>query len=394
MSTSGVGLGFLVDASGLVLTPAALVAGDSLVSVQIDDNTRVRARVVVRDTVRRTAALAISRSRCARCPVVPLVAADSGAAGWTGDSVVAVGGARPARQRIVRGVIGVADARSIRTTARLADGESGAPILSLAGVVVGMHAGNAGAREVPASDLRAVLAAAQRLSGGGASRAPSDSLLPLRPTTPFPAEPIQAVARSEGTEVMRRYLAAGGNFDVFVMTPQLMAWRDTRAKELLARLKAAPSGSSITADRLDPVQGWRGWDQCIASRCAVVLVNVVPDRTPFLFHRLTGTVDFSRANVRSVTLMRDGSPVEPVEAAYFPAVLNASEYAAARKPVFQQGLVMYRAREFAPKPTGGMARYELVVVDATRPDRPVRVAMPPALIQTIINDFAPYGLTR
>jgi hypothetical protein len=391
MSNAGHGLGFFADASGLVITAANVVAGDSLVTVQIDDNTRVRARVVARDSVRNAAVLAISRSRCARCPVLPLAGADSVTVPNPGDSIVAVGGVRPARQRMVRGTVTTADARTLRTSARVADGEAGAPIVSLGGAVLGMHGTG---REISAADLRTVLSGAQRLPGGGTASAPSDSLLPVRPAMPFPAEPLQAVAASEGTDVMRRYLADGGNFDVFVMTPPLVAWRDARAKEVLARLKATPAGGTITADRIDPVQGWRGWDQCVSARCAMVLINVVPDRTPFLFHRLTGTVDFARANVRSVTLMRDGMRVEPVEVAYFPAVLNTAEYAAARKPVFQQGLVMYRAREFAPKPTGGMARYELVVVDATRPDRPVSIVIPPATVQAIINDFAPYGLAR
>jgi CBS domain-containing protein len=218
-------------------------------------------------------------------------------------------------------------------------------------------------------------------------------LLPVRPTIAFPAAPVAAVAAITDDDLMKKYLADGGNFRVFVMTPPVMAWRDARARDALAKLKSTPAGAALSLSTMDPIQGWSGWDPCIRARCALVAINVVPDRTPFLFHRI-GVVDFSRGNVRSITLLRDGVPVEAIETAYFPAVLNVAEQVAAQKPVFSQGVALYRAREFAPKPTGGMARFELSIVDATRPDRPVRIALPPALAQTIINDFAPYGLTR
>jgi len=230
----------------------------------------------------------------------------------------------------------------------------------------------------------------------GKVAAPSDSLLPMRPVAPFPAELIAAVAAVEAID-LRKYVVESGDFSIFVMTPQMMGWRDARAQSALARFKSTPAGAALTIDKIDPVQGWRSWDSCVKARCAVVVINVVPDRTPFLFHRVgpTDIVEFRQGNVKSVQLLRDGAPVEPIESAYIPAVLNTANYESAKKTVFTQGILMFRPREFAPKPTGGMARYELVITDATRPrDRPTRFAIAPAIIQTIINDFAPYGLTK
>jgi hypothetical protein len=293
-----------------------------------------------------------------------------------------------------------ASASALRTTVRVDASESGAPILTMAGAVLGMsrvRAGSASAptfRDAHVSELRTALAAAQKVMTSGKLPPPSDTLLPVRPTVPFPAEPIAQVAAVENMDLLRKFVAREGNFDAFVMTPPTMAWRDARAKSALAKLRSTPEGAKLTVDKMDPIQAWRSWDGCIRTRCAVVVINVVPDRTPFLFHKPAEVVDFSRGNVSSVRLMRDGVFVEPIESDFIPASLNVSGYQAAKKPMFSQGIVMYRAGEFAPRPTGGIPRYELLVVDATRPDRPVRIVLPPVLIQNVINDFVPYGLRR
>ena len=392
--SGGSGLGMLADRQGLLLAPLQLVALDSIAIVMLDDTTRLRARVVASDSARQLAVLAMAPQRCARCAVLPL-SADTTPPLAAGTEMFAVGLTRPGRQRLIKGTVSSADERSLKTSTRIGSTESGAPLLSTAGEVIGMSVSQGNqAREIHSADLRIAIEAGKKAISPASYSPPSDALLPVRPRTPFPADPIAAVAAVENLDLLRRYRVATGSFEVLVMTPPVMGWRDARAKSALSKMQGAARGTNAPLTKADPVQGWRGWDACVKERCAVVAINVVPDRTPFLYHKPTEVVDFRSGNVRSVTLMRDGVPVEAIESAIFPAVLNSADYAARNRPVFSQGIALYRAREFAPRPTGGVSRYEVVVVDATRPDRPVRIAIESGIIQAIINDFAQYGLTR
>jgi hypothetical protein len=220
----------------------------------------------------------------------------------------------------------------------------------------------------------------------------------VRPVAPFPAEPIKAVAGLERDDVLKKYLADAGSIDLMILTPPVAGWRAARARAVLEAERAAARGEAPVrgspAIMIDPIEQWRDWDSALRERWAVVMINAVPDRTPFLFHKRGEVLDFRNGNVSSITLLRDGIAVEPIETAYFPAVANVADHTAKSKPVFQQGIALYRPREFAPLPTGGMSRYEVAVTVAERPDRPVRISLSAAMIQTIINDFAPYGLQR
>jgi S1-C subfamily serine protease len=394
--SGGSGLAFLVNNSGLLLTATHLVRGDSLVSVMINDTLRVRARVVLSDSARPVSVLAMAPGRCRGCAVLPLVATDPASVPAVGTPVLAIGASRVARPRMITGAVKSADLRRISTTATTNSAESGAPVVALSGEVVAMNIFPAGGRalEIHAVELRAALLSAEAIAGAPGFIRVSDSLLPVRPRTPFPAAPITALAAVENLDLLKRYRSARGDFEVFVMTPPVMGWRDARAKSASEKLRAGARAGKPPLSRVDPVQGWPGWDSCIRERCAVVAINVVPDRTPFLYHKPAELVNFSRGDVSGLTLLRDGVPVEPIEMSFFPAVLNAAEHAEAKKAVFSQGIALYRAKEFAPSPTGAISKYTVVVTDAARGNRLERIDLDAATIQSIINDFAPYGLAR
>ncbi len=384
------GVGFLADASGLVVTASHLLPRNGAPVVTINDTTKIRARVVVNDTLHGVAVLAIARNRCSRCTPLTVAMSDTGLSSNDSAPVIAIGATRPGRPRMLKGNISTFDARVIRTTAKPTVTEGGAPIVTLAGEVVGLSIFPFGrAAEVHFADLQTALAAARKLVAQPGFTAASDSLLPVRPVAPFPVEHATALAATASLDVMKKYRADRDNVQLFVMTPQMMAWREARAQAAVAARRGTTAPA--TKDKADPIQGWKSWDGCVKERCAVVVLNAVPERTPFLFHKLD-VVDFN-SSVGNLTLLRDGVAVEPIEIAIIPAVLNPPDYLARKKPVSSQGIAMYRAREFAPRTTGGISKFEVLIVDPSR-GKQFRIALEPALIQTIINDFAPYGLTR
>ena len=221
--------------------------------------------------------------------------------------------------------------------------------------------------------------------------APKDSLLPVLPRAPFPAEPIRAVAGNAIYDV-RPYQLAEGNFRVFMMTPQVMAWRQAQAQQALAQWKREKRGRGVMRDIIDPIQVWRDWDEYVAERKAVVVFNVMPSRAAFPFYEPDKLQDIMDGDVQEMKLFRDGKEVVPVEKLRIPAVVNVDEHRAQGRRVALQGIYVYRAEDFAPRPDGSVATYSMTLWEQSRPSNPVKVTIDnrKKMIEMIWRDFTAY----
>ena len=69
-------------------------------------------------------------------------------------------------------------------------------------------------------------------------------------------------------------------------------------------------------------------------------------------------------DVREVTILKDGEPLDPVEEVRIPAALNAGDYASKSRRLPAQVIQVYRAEDFGPRPGGRAARFQVMVRDA------------------------------
>ena len=375
----GRGTGVLVDPSGVVLTSASLVDADGEVRVQLDSVTRVRARVVEVNRQKGVAVLRVALAPCRGC--APLRIAGTAAAGAR---VFAVSGPG-SRGGIASATIEKADARSVAIDLAATREQAGAPLLAPDGAVLGLVADSA--RVVPVAEYAGSIA---RLATSGA--APSDSLFPVLPGESVPAS-VSAEVRGRSEFDLGPYTRQLDAFRLVLMTPQVAAWRQARAeKEAAARVA---KGEKLAGGRIDPIEGWVDWDDHARGRRPVVLVSVAPRANNkqsvgrglgSLLGAVTGKINVGDidladdgvvfpyygadelkefyGDVREVTILKDGEPLDPVEEVRIPAALNAGDYASKSRRLPAQVIQVYRAEDFGPRPGGRAARFQVMVRDA------------------------------
>jgi S1-C subfamily serine protease len=142
----GLGSGFIIDPSGLVLTNAHVVAGSTRVTVGLSDGRRVEGMVVGSDPVTDLAVVRLAGG--GGWPVAPLGNSD---ALQVGEWVIAVGNPFGLDQSVTLGIVsslnrnaaklGITDKRLelIQTDAAINPGNSGGPLLDADGAVVGIN---------------------------------------------------------------------------------------------------------------------------------------------------------------------------------------------------------------------------------------------------------------
>ncbi|HEY1419218.1 MAG TPA: trypsin-like peptidase domain-containing protein [Candidatus Dormibacteraeota bacterium] len=175
---SASGSGLVLDAAGVVVTPASLVAGSNQVTVTTAAGQRYSGTVAATDLAADIAVIRVAGAS-------GLTAATFGDSGSVqlGDVVVVVGNQVPPTGTVSQGIVSSTAGTStigsanltglIETTAPVAAGTSGSALLNTAGQVIGMttlgSAGSSGpAVAIPSNQLSAV---AQKLLAGGGTTA-------------------------------------------------------------------------------------------------------------------------------------------------------------------------------------------------------------------------------
>ena len=368
--------------------------------VQIDSATKVYAKPIVTEDDKDIAILAINMSHCGACAVLPLFDSSKSTAPTAGDRVLALGSPLNRLSVLSIGIVSSADDHAVVSDAGVNWLNTGGPLVNLDGYVIALNstkesqlalsdvsAGPRVASSVPVASIAdAVQRARTSLSSTGA---PSDSLLPVLPSDPFPKPPIDAVSAVADLN-LQVYRTGGGPFRVLVMTPQIMAWRQVQADKALADRKQHDPRKAAQWRRIDPIEGWRDWRDYLDDRRAVVIVNVMPDGAAFPFYDADKLQSFDAGNFKSMVITRDGVPIVPIEKVRIPAVLNVDEMRASGRQIPMQGIYVYRIRDFAPRAVGTTANYAVRIVDAAQSDKPVLIPIQPALIEQLWKDFTPY----
>ena len=313
------GTAFLADSSGLVLTNAHLLDGADEVRVLVDSNTKVYARRLVVDPAHDLAVLAIPARRCAKCAVLPMYDSAKTALPAVGDRVLALGSPFNKVGVLSTGIVSNADQQSITSEVSLGFLNTGGPLLNTDGYVVGLNSyrppttvgGGRVSTSVAAPVLEAALARAHDSLSAAHFKAVSDSLLPVVPRDPFPSEPIAAVSGLGATLDLHNYRAEIGPFKIFVMTPQVMAWREVQAQKALVERKRSDPKKAATWTAVDPIEGWRDWADYLGERRAVVVVNVMPDKTQFPFYEADKIQGIDEGSFKDLKLYRDGVEIGP-----------------------------------------------------------------------------------
>jgi len=142
---SGEGSGFVYDKQGRIVTNAHVVEGASSITVVFQDGTRAKAELVGSDP---STDVAVVKVDVAASRLHPLTLGDSSAL-QVGDEVIAIGSPFGLAQTVTSGIVSALDREiqapdgtpiegAIQTDAAINHGNSGGPLVDLAGKVVGI----------------------------------------------------------------------------------------------------------------------------------------------------------------------------------------------------------------------------------------------------------------
>lgn len=381
-SAAGRGSAFLVDSAGLLVTSTALVPADRQVELYADADHTVRATVVTLDSATGVATLRMSPARCRRCRPLVIGEGDSSATVIAqGDSLSVLPIARRVSVTPQQAVVTRALGATFTTAGTLGAAALGAPLFNArTGAVVGVVTRRRGANAlVTAAAIRSAVAVARSTA---ASLAVNDTLYRTWPLRPVPEGEIAA---AEGkTPELEAYRATAGTFDVLAMTPQLFAWRLAQSAPPTAEDNPFAIPSRTTPPPKDPIVEWRPWRAYRDERRAVVILQVSPDRAawPAVSDK---PLDIRRGDVVAVVVTRDGTPLVPLDSQRIAAVGNPEIYRRERKPVPNAAVYVFHPADFA----SSASTYRVEIVDANG-DRRVTGTLPPAMLQAIARDLAPW----
>ncbi len=400
------GSGFLVDSSGLVLTNAHVVSGQSTAAVALDTATRIGAQILYRDNNVDLAVLRISPAVARTRAILPLrhetPLVDAG------ERLIAIGYPLNQEQTMTSGIASSVREGAIISDVNINHGNSGGPLLNLAGEVVGVNTfgdmpSNGGpgiSGSIVIARAEAVLDSARRLMAGFAE--PGDQSLPSIPATTFRLESLKALAdTADPLKYAKLWNIGVGRFDVSLSTPpinyvQAKAYENEVGKD---RKKREAQAGVSQDERYSELREIAGWTEYVGvSRAPVVSLTIIPklgETGGSVFRRLMlgpntkQTIRF-KGDLREATLYRNGDPVTPIKGGSMPVKQYVNNVWVDLKDVANEGYYIYPADVFAPDANGVPPILAIKLVDLKNPDEPSCDFLKKDAVALVWNDFAAY----
>lgn len=404
---TGTVAGFLIDPSGLIVTPItqmyskeALLTRASAnevpryISLEVERGTRVLAEILAHESADGIAVVRVNPQVVAAIRPLSLAGPDATAeVEFQNIKLLAVGCPESGQQ-----VMQVGTVRDIRRRTSRVPGEpcSGSPVLNLQGEVEGVLVSwlpaSRSTHFIHIGSLSELLAEARRKAGE--FEVPSAGPLPPVPETPYAATTMRQVEAAEAAG--GGYHARAGNVHLEFLTPPLL--------HSLPRLEAESPARSLSERRkkrgqfyYDQGTGFFWWRQHEGSAEPVVIVQAVPrirmDRVSVLdaVGELFALSYLFKPEFVSLRLSRAGEEVRPIEPARtcgsFVAWFTRPEDARRLRDDLRgcYGTYKYPAEAFKP---GVPIHIQIFSEDALI--EPDVVVLSDETVNRIWSDFAPY----
>ena len=215
------GSGFIVDASGLVVTNNHVVEFSRYLAVLFDQKHKVTARVLAADPGKDIAVLWVNLQAFPEAVIAPLLPSEPASQVVVGERVFTIGSPLGREKVFTSGFISKVERASIFSDININPGSSGGPLFNLRGEVTGITSAQMHllASIIPIDDARPVIERARRELSGASP--PSAELLPVEPDDFFPADALLSLLRHHQRMDVKPYFLTAGEFRVEILTPPL-----------------------------------------------------------------------------------------------------------------------------------------------------------------------------
>lgn len=372
----GPGTGFIIDASGLVLTNQHVIDQSNEIRVRFDSSTAVKARVLAVDEERDLAVLQINMSAFPKGRALKM--ATRGGIEQPiieGEHIFTIGSPLDQDKILSSGIASKIEKRAIITDITFNSGNSGAPLFNSLGQVVGITTFKIKDRSSAAFAKNEMTAEESGMSGivvidealdliakaktlAATKGTPSGQLMPNMPDGVFPVETIKD-AFKEKKYPLDQYVADVKNYQIKFMTPvyKFYVMEKDRIESLNNRRKR---NKEKGVDMADAFKDLRYWSEYAGELRPVVQILALPETgasgaSMALSVIAQGTIGFStpldqkyKADFYQMKLMCDGQEVVPIIRNKTEIVRELQNYYKDRKRYTYAGVYSYPYEVFAP----------------------------------------------
>lgn len=404
-SEIGSGTGFIVDASGLVMTNQHVIGPSELVSVQFDTKRKVAAKVLASDAQRDVAILYADLSAFPGAIPAP-IAAPRVRAGLAveGEKVFTIGSPLGLKKIITSGIVSKVEERAILSDVNINHGNSGGPLFNSKGEVIGITTflvpganGPGVAGIIRIEQALPVLEQARKKVQD--ATLPSARLLPVEPTDPYPLDSLKELTRT-GKFDRKPYFFSVGGFDVALATPvleyEVREQENQQAAQERSKRTKKRGGSPPSA--FEPLQDLHEWAEYAGEYKPMLFVQASPQlRETFaslVGHELAPELDLLdggprmkfRADFYRMKLFCGTKEIEPIQPGKAATVVNSRNSFTKFADATYVGIYSYPPDSISPS----CGKVALQLFSAKDPAKSETKELDPQSIQRVWTDFRPF----
>jgi len=389
--------GFLIDASGLIVTNQRAVGTAASVEVQLTPTVKVAGRVLATNADRDVALVRVDPKtieslrpidmKCGQPATKPVIERQE---------IYAI--AAPLRQHkgMTPGVVLRVGPRAIESDFRLAIGGSGGPVFTADGALLGITSvvdekdatARGDLKVIRAEDACEVVAAAQKVKDVAA---PDAGHLPVEPNRPFPPDALKEIVQRRAGS-LNPYQMTSEDFDVGFITPVLVYGAQYQAEQASKRDRndRGRRPEDVAPPLLRPQMDFANWSEYVADVPPVLMIRVTPKFEEGFWTKVArGAAQTQGMAIPAIKRFKSGfsrlrafcgdaevTPIHP-----FKLEQNVSD-----TNTVVEGLYVFDPGALGPE----CSSVKLILYSQKEPDKADTRVVDPKLIQQIWSDFAPY----
>ncbi|HEU4935873.1 MAG TPA: serine protease [Vicinamibacterales bacterium] len=389
--------GFLIDASGLIVTNQRAVGTAAAVEVQLTATVKVAGRVLATNADRDVALVRVDPKtieslrpidmKCGQPATKPVIERQE---------IYTI--AAPLRQHkgMTPGVVLRVGPRAIESDFRLAIGGSGGPVFTADGALLGITSvvdekdatARGDLKVIRTEDACEVVAAAQKVKDVAA---PDAGHLPVEPNRPFPPDALKEIVQRRAGS-LNPYPMTSEDFDIGFITPVLVYGAQYQAEQASKRDRndRGRRPEDVAPPLLRPQMDFGNWSEYVADVPPVLMIRVTPKFEESFWTKVArGAAQTQGMAIPAIKRFKSGfsrlrafcgdaevTPIHP-----FKLEQNVSD-----TNTVVEGLYVFEPGALGPE----CSSVKLILYSQKEPDKADTRVVDPKLIQQIWSDFAPY----
>jgi len=411
---SGHGSGFLIDARGLLITNDH-VLGDNPqhLSVQFNDNLKVKGKIILRNNYKDIAIIAVNPSIIKGLQLEPLhLAVKSDTMLFEGERVLTIGSPLNQTKILTTGIISKIEKGTIIHDANINPGNSGGPLININGDVIGINTFGDFADRGPGiygsviiTEAFDVIAEAYMLLPTMDLNEISTAPLPVLPKDMFP---LQALEESVSEKIVPKdYNFTLGKFEVLFQTPP-MVYSVSKQKE--KRLSDSRETQSQTVNKYELYSDLKNWASSTGHYTPIVKMIIDPtigqtsasaagNVALALLAGFAGTGYYGsqkyefKSDVKAVQFFKDSTEIVPINSSYLYTTIDFNTYTYSSRQsgedMAQKAIIDLPIEAFLPDDQGNFSTYKIAVANY-KDGMTYTYTIPANTIYKINKDFSPY----